>query len=171
MELTRQVQTLERDAAQRLEQIEAMERRLQGDAMEGAHPPRLSQIKFGRYSGALDTDHDGTDDLIRIYLHTLDQLGRFMPVAAVANVRAVQALAEQGPQTISDRAYEVGEFDKAYRSGFTGTHFTLELKLPQPLPADLQRADVYVFVTDAVTGLTHTHVQTLAIRSGNKGPK
>ena len=168
-ELLEQVRSLERDIEQYIEETQALRQRVvdKHGGIEGADPPRLSQIRFGRYSGALDTDADGDDDLIRLYVLTLDQHGRFMPVAAVATVKAVRNESDQDPQVIVEQQYGPQEFDKRYRSGLTGTHYTLDIKLPSPVPEGLDESDVSLFIKDAATGVTRRHTQTIAIQTGS----
>ncbi len=160
-----------RDLEQRIdEQVlrsEALEKQIAaGDA--AAQPPKLAAVKLGRYTGSLDLDGDGRDDVIRIYLRTLDEQGRFLPVKATAVVKAVQIAADADPATIVERHYDHEAFDQAYRTGLTGTHYTLELKLPDET-ADVPQAEVAVFVTDQTSGNTFSQTKMLAIRRGRPG--
>lgn len=160
-----------RDLEQRIdEQVlrsEALEKQIAGgDA--AVQPPKLAAVKLGRYTGSLDLDGDGRDDVIRIYLRTLDEQGRFLPVKAAAVVKVVQIAADADPVTIVERHYDHETFDQAYRTGLTGTHYTLELKLPDET-ADVPQAEVAVFVTDQTNGGTFSQTKMLAIRRGRRG--
>lgn len=172
MVLAQQVRDLEQTIEEKINQLDRFQigAQVQSDERFGAALPRLNQVTFGRYSGAVDTDGDGDDDLIRAYVLTLDQNGRFMPIAGRAVLRADQISADQPPRAINDRTYGEQAFDEAYRSGIVGTHYTLELALPSPLPTGLDRARVAVFVYDAVTGVTHSGGQTIAITNSGQSP-
>ena len=163
LELAVQVHHLERRIDEHITRIEMLEGKLKGELYEGMESPKVAQIKFGRYSGPIDIDNDGADDLIRIYLRTLDQQGRFVPVTSLATVQAVWLSPDAPPQMIVKRVYDANEFDEAYRSSFTGTHYTLEVSLPSPLPQDLDRVEIGVFIKDAGTGMTYSHAETMDI--------
>ena len=122
-------------------------------AIEGAELPVLSKLSIGKFSGPIDTDGDGDDDLIRIYLQTLDQNGRMMPVAGRVSVQAVIIKENQPPAVIARHDYEPESWHQAYASNFTGTHYTLELDLTDPLPANIKEVTVKVILTEAGTGV------------------
>lgn len=165
--LRRQVDTLEKNVAERLAEISAMEQRLASEAgtIEGARIPALTSLRFGRYTSAIDTDADGRDDTVRVYLLTLDQESRFLPVAGRAVLTLTAITPDAGATVIATRTFEPADLDRAYRSGFTGTHYTLDLPLPDDLPADLTQLTLKAFVTDAATGVTLEHEKPLPLRA------
>ncbi len=132
-------------------------------AVEGANPPALSRIAFDSYSAAIDEDADGTDDAVRVYVRTYDQLDRFLPVSAEATLQVVVIRPGQEPVTLAEVDYDPEAFDAAYRSGITGTHYTLEAELTA-FTADDAEAIMQVTVTDAVTGLVHTAQMPTSLR-------
>ncbi len=138
LELTRQVETLDAQLQNRLGQIQALQKKnSQGELPPGADPPVVSGLKIDSYGGPIDTDRDGTDDLIRLYLLPTDQQGRMIPVAA-ALTAALVILPDQGePQVIAQRSFTPAELDAAYRDGFTGPYYLCELPLPQPPPQEV----------------------------------
>jgi len=160
LELGQHVQQLEQRIDQQLAQIDALQQRVGGAAaLEGVDPadlPTLTAIRFGRYSGALDTDGDGADDTLRLYLKTVDQRGRFMTAAGRALVQVAIIEPDQPPKLLGEATFPPDQFDAAYRSNFTGTHYTLEMPLPTPLPEKLGDVTVKVHFTDAATGVTVT---------------
>ncbi|MEL7087856.1 MAG: hypothetical protein AAGL98_05345 [Planctomycetota bacterium] len=89
--------------------------------------PVLSGLKFARYSGPVDTDGDGADDRVRLYLRPLDQRGRLLVVAGEVNVQVVELRADAVPRVVADRTFGAEEFAGTYRSGLTGDHFTLDV--------------------------------------------
>ena len=154
MELHRRVTELEKERQLRLAQINALQQRLDvPPSIADAQLPQLVAVRFGRLSGAIDGDRNNINDTLRIYLQTIDQHGRFMVVAGRAQLQAVAITPGSDPRTVAEHTFEPAELDKTYRSGLTGTHYTLELPLPDPLPPDLTELTAKVTFTDAATGV------------------
>ena len=154
MELQRQVTELEKERQLRSAQIDALQQRLEvAPAIADAELPQLVAVRFGRLSGAIDEDRNNVRDTLRIYLQTIDQHGRFLPVAGRAQLQAVAITPGSDPKTVVEHTFEPVELDKMYRSGLTGTHYTLKLPLPDPLPPDLTEVTAKVTFTDAATGV------------------
>ncbi|MEX0885645.1 MAG: hypothetical protein WD009_04320 [Phycisphaeraceae bacterium] len=137
LDYQRQVDRLESRLVLKEGQIATLTQQLEQAAppMDGAEVPVLSRIELGRFTAGYDTTGDGRDDTLRVYVRTLDQHGRMLPVAGRARVRAVVVPAEGEPRVLAERVYEPREWDAAYRAGFTGTHYTLELSLPNDIRA------------------------------------
>lgn len=148
--LKREVEQLNVQIDARLAELEAV-RRAQGTPAPTADAPRLHQVQLAGLSGAADSDDDGRDDTIRLYVVTRDQHGRILPVEGAAVVQAVRIEPERDADVVAQRAYDAAQFRGAYRSGLAGTHYTLELPLPDAL--DAAELTVKVTVTDAATGM------------------
>lgn len=167
LELQRVVQQLQANLDLRIGQMQTLRQKLDAsaDPTEGADPPMLSKLMLGRFSGAVDTDGDGMDDRLRIYLKPLDQHGRFMPVAARATVQTVRIQENQPATVLAERTLTPTQFDACYQSGLTGTHYTLEIELPAPFPAGVPQLTVKVTLTEATSGAKLTAEQSTAIAS------
>jgi hypothetical protein len=153
LKLQQQVDGLNEQMELRLGEIEALRAETAAErAIKDADPPVLAKIELERFTGAIDTDEDGRDDLIRVYLIPLDHQGRLFPVAARVKVQAVAIHDDAPPALLATRTYEPDEFDSAYRANFTGYHYTLELNLPESLDPAVTSATVKVTLTEAVTG-------------------
>ena len=151
LDLQRKVEKLEKAAQLRLKQISVLERRAAvAPEIPGADVPQLVAVRFGRYSGPVDTDHNGTNDTLRIYLRTEDQHGRFIVAAGRAQLQVVAINPGSEPRIVVGQTFEPPEFDMTYRSGLTGTHYTLELPIPDSSPPNLT---VSLTFTDAATGV------------------
>jgi hypothetical protein len=163
MELQEQVDQLETDLALRVAEIDKLKQQIgtQG-TVEGADVPHVVALKFGRYTGGIDTSGDDVDDLIRIYLQTLDQHGRAIPVAGKATVQLVSIPEEGDPTVVTSRVFAPGELDAAYRQGLTGTHYTLEVALPDSTPNEA--LTVKVTLTDSASGATLTFQDAVPVR-------
>ena len=172
--LTDEVDNLERRIDSRLAQIIELERRFADgrvsvESVAVGDLPRLVELRFGRYSAAVDTDDDGRDDLIRLFVLTLDQKGRFLPVAGRADIQAVRIEPDTTLSVVADLAMTVAEFDRAYRSSFMGTYYRLDLPLAAD-PAHARRSvTVKVSITDGATGSTVSHEQPMVIDGGGRG--
>lgn len=167
--LREQVTRLEAELARRVAVIQRLEAEgklppTEVPGVSAADLPRFDRLSFGRYSGAIDSDNDQRDDLVRVYLQTLDQFGRFVPVAGAASIQAVVVRPNRDPQVLARRDYTAEQFQEAYRSGFLGTHYTLELPLPGDMPAGVDRATVQVTVTDAASGKVVSTEQVVSIK-------
>ncbi len=182
-DLRAEVLQLEQQVAQLEEALERRERELQAmreaqeplPEVEGAPRPRLAELRLGEASGPYDSDGDLGDDVVRVYLQTFDQQGRRIPVAGRATVRAVwlpDGDAGDGsggePLEVASRAYEPAEFDRTYRAGFSGTHYTLELPLPEALPAGMTEATVIVTLIEGQTGARHRVQEAFPVVAGER---
>lgn len=162
--LRRELDALNARIEARLAELEAVGARSDDAAPPQVAPPRLHAVKLGGLSGAIDSDNDGRDDLVRLYVRTLDEYGRFLPIEGQADVQIVEWGGE--PRVVAAKAYDRDGFRRAYRSGIAGTHYTLEVPLPAELASDELTAKLRV--TDAATGLTLT--QQRAIRRTSRSP-
>ncbi len=158
-DLAQKVAQLEENAKLRDAQFAALEQKLNAHPVEGVRVsdlPVVSKIDFGTHSGIFDSNGDGTLDTARVYLHTLDQRGRFLPAAGKAVMQVVLIDASAGAKEIARAAFDPKAFDAAYVSGFTGTHFTLEAAISPALPKQTKDATIKVTFTDAATGASFT---------------
>ena len=167
LELRREVEQLSEQLELRRGELANLRRQLdraEAESMPEAETPTLSRLRMGRYSGGVDTDGDGRDNLIRVYLQPLDQRGRVLPVAGRATMQAVAMIDDDQPQVLAQRTYEPDEFDRAWRSAFTGRHYTLELNLPPDTPPHVSEVNVRVTFTQARTGVEMSTQESFRIR-------
>ncbi len=163
--LTRQVAELEQALQDRQAHIGTLEQQLRGaQPVEGADVPRAVAISFDRFSGAVDTNSDTRDAVIRLYVRPRDQQGRFLPVSGTASLQAVAIRPQQEPVVVARQQLTTAQWDGAYRSGVTGTHYTLELPLPASLPRGVKELTVQVTLTDGATGVELSHQSVMAVR-------
>jgi len=156
LELERSVAQLEDALARREGELDAL-RQQQEDArpLPGVTPPTLAQLKLDRYSGPVDTDEDGVDDLVRVYVKPLDQDGRVIPVVGVATLTLVAITDDAEPVQLAQQRFDADAVRGAYRSGLAGTHYTLELALPADASAGPSTLAVRLTFIDAATGAEH----------------
>lgn len=165
MELRRKVETLQRDIDLRLAEIKRLESQATArPAIEGAKIPQVVVLRFDRYTGGADTDNDGGDDTLRVYIKPMDQRGRFIVVAGSATLQAVAITPGQPPVLVVEKTLSPAEWDAAYRTGMTGTHYSIEAALPRPLPEGVTELTVKVTLTDAAGGATISQEQAVKLR-------
>ncbi len=166
-QLQRDVERLNRQIEVRLAELEALraDKGVPAPDAGGAAVPRLHEVRIAGFSGAVDSDGDGRDDLIRLYVVTRDQHGRTLPIEGRAVVQAVHLAPERDPAVVASRTFEPDEFRAQYRSGFAGTHYTLELQLPTSEPPSPVELTIHVTVTDAATGIALTDQKPIRIKA------
>lgn len=157
LELRNRVAELEKKLELRTDQIAVMRRAEANRAnatasMPDAEPIVLTRIELGEYSGLIDTNGDGTPDLARVYVKPQNQRGRFMPVAGRAMLQAIGLPDAGEPRMLAERTYEPAEWDDAYRTGFTGTHYTLETEVPRDRLGGVTGVVLRVVLIEAVIG-------------------
>ena len=150
--LQQQIDDLQAKLALREGELQATRQQIDSPIkpIEGVEPPRLAGIVLGLYSGPIDLDGDKQYDALRVYVRPVDQHSRQITAEGTARVRLIATPAEGEPVTLLDQVYAPEQFHAAYRSGVTGTHYTLKADLPDNPPAN---ATLHVTLTDAETGL------------------
>ncbi len=140
LQLDREVQKLRQIVKEQADQLASSDGPLVGAI---AH-----RIALDRYSGGIDTNNDGHDDLIRLYVRTFDAQDRFVPTTGLATVQVASLTAESSVKLVAQKQYNSSQWNKAYRSGLTGTHYTLEIALPAEVVGALEQVTVKVQWTD-----------------------
>lgn len=165
MQLHRELQKLHASVKAKADKLQALESSTTPPADPDAQIPQVTSIKFGRYCTALDQDGDGHDDLIRLYILTLDQLKRFIPVAGTATVQVDHLLPGQKPLTLATRSFDAKTLDEAYRSNITGTHYTLDVPLPKDdTIKNVNQVTVSLLITDLQYGTKFNEQIALPIK-------
>ena len=162
LSLEQQIDALQNKLALREGELKATREQLDDPLppIEGVEPPRLAGIVLGLYSGPIDMDGDSVYDGLRVYVRPVDQHSRQITAEGTARVRLIVTPAQGEPTTILDQTYDPEAFHAAYRSGVTGTHYTLKADLPQNPPNE---ALLLVTLTDAATGRTFQAHKELAL--------
>ena len=130
---TREVEELEHDLAAMARETE------QTDPEIVQATPRVTSITIGSLSDVRWNRHkDDLDATLTLYLHPLDGQGRFLQLVGSVQVTVV-VLPEHGDAVTLARV-QIGPMGlrRAWRSGFMGTHYTLEI--PLELEGELQDA-------------------------------
>lgn len=121
------------------------------------------ELRLDRYSAVLDSDRDGSPDLIRLYVKSRDARGRFAPLIGRLQVQAVEIPPQGQPRLCAERALEPQALDPLYRSTWMGTHYTIEIPFADLQPPPSGDLTVKLTFTDALTGSTLTYQQSLPL--------
>jgi hypothetical protein len=167
--LREQVLELERSNEQLARRIAELESELaEVSAMPGSLPedvraaqPHVVEIRIGRLSHVDDVDGDGRPDLLRVYVRPLDGLGRFVQLVGRLSISAALMPEGRPAVTVGQIALEPMELRSAYRSGLTGTHYTIECPLDVPEGTSEEDLVVSAVFTDGATGQRHSAHQTV----------
>jgi hypothetical protein len=121
-----------------------------------AAAPLAVTMDIGRFSGLIDGDSDGLPEAVRLHLQPRDGRGEVVQVAGRATLEALW-VDEPGMSRALGRAeLDPEQWRNAYRSGFMGTHYTLELPFEVGVlePEAGGSILVRVSVADGLTGRT-----------------
>lgn len=162
LSLQQQIDALQNKLALREGELQATREQLDDPLppIEGVEPPRLAGIVLGMYSGAIDEDGDAVYDSLRVYVRPVDQHSRQITAEGIARVRLIVTPGQGEPETILDQTYDAQAFHAAYRSGVTGTHYTLKADLPANPPT---QATLHVTLTDAAKGRSFQAQKQIAL--------
>lgn len=114
--------------------------------------PHVASISIGPRSHVRDQDDDGIPDRILVYVTPADGYGRFIQLVGSLSMHAVILPPDADAITIGRVTLEPFELRAAYRSGITGTHYTIELPIENlPKPAE-STCILRVLFEDGLTG-------------------
>ncbi|MBB6442431.1 hypothetical protein [Phycisphaera mikurensis] len=131
LELQQSVDELSRRLEREVQAQEVLLARASGAAgslPEGARPPVLVGVTMDRYGAAVDENGDGLDDLVRLYVYPRDQQDRMLPSAGTLTARVLD-LSTPEPTVLGRTELDPAAFDAAYRDGFTGPYYRVEVPL------------------------------------------
>ena len=118
--------------------------------------PRVARLTIGRLSHARDDDDDGRSETLLIYVDPEDGFGRFVQLVGTLTVHAAILPADTDALTIGRFTLKPGPLRDAYRSGFSGTHYTIEFPIQLSPENSGQTCLVRVIFVDGHTGLEHS---------------
>lgn len=117
--------------------------------------PRAERLTIGRLSGPVPSR-----DAVDLYITPLDDRARFVQVAGTLTVRIdlvppASSAAPAEPRLLASRTLTPAELREAYRSGLTGTHYTVSVPLDRALASAEGTLSASVRLDDLVTGERH----------------
>jgi len=195
-ELSAKVESLERQLSEARTALAAAEQQgasagtgpseaapaLSPEAIEAT--PHLAGIAIAS-SSHTDRPLSGDGCVARVYLTPVDGLGRFMQVVGTASVTLYWSPPGCAAEVLSCQDFGPMALRDAYRSGFGGTHYTLEWLVAPADPTGAGKADsapgstwtcgnpveVKIEFTDARSGRVFTARRVLAAMATDRGDR
>lgn len=190
-ELAAKVESLERQLSEARTALARSERELQAlkaPSQPGSAPalseeavqatPHLARIGIAS-SSHTDRPASGDGCVARVYLEPIDGLGRFLQVVGSATVTVYWSPPGCAAQVLSCQSFGPLAMRAAYRSGFGGTHYTLECPIevakPHAAPDGSNwkcggPVEVKVEFEDALSGKVFVAQRALPGIAPRKGP-
>lgn len=131
-----------------------------------ANTPHITTLDLSRLCHAQDGDGDGRPDRLVLYVHSADSLGRFVQIVGTLTAHAAILPAQTEARTVGRVMLDPASLRAAYRSSFTGTHYTVELPINPNELGGARELTVRITFTDGLTGreLTAERAVSLVIR-------
>lgn len=126
--------------------------------------PHVAAIALDRRSHARDEDDDGRPDHLFLYITPEDGLGRFTQLVGYLSIHAAMLPSDADATTIGRWRLTPSEVRAAYRSGITGTHYTIELPIEAPDGFEDKTCLVRVEFEDGRTGERHSVEYEIPLR-------
>jgi hypothetical protein len=143
-EVRRLERTLEAKNA-RIQRLEEARAESLAPWLAPARVPTARTLRLGGFTGVARLGKgEGRDPVLRVYLRTLDQRDRFLPVGGRLTLRLVRIPAEGEAETLVTRRYGPEGLDDAYRSNLTGTHYSFDLPVPEASPKEATLKAIFV---------------------------
>jgi hypothetical protein len=123
--------------------------------------PRVTNVEISSLSGFEPTDPNVPATGVAVWFETRDGRGRFVQAVGTATIEALIRPSEvpsgtnPTPELVASLALSPSQLRDAYRSSFTGTHYSAELKLDKPIergPGKTPSLVIRVEFQDAITG-------------------
>ncbi len=152
LDLTAKVEKLDAELASTRKALEVEQQRTPPKLPAGVLRPVTAAVEIGSFSGGIDTNSDGIDNALRIYVKTCDAQNNFLPTVGSAKITAAYIPAGKPAVTVATADIDAQAFQAAYRGGVAGTHYTFVIPVTTAIPADVKELIVSVAVTDLVTG-------------------
>jgi len=173
-------------ASRRAEELDAQLRKLAGEYPAVSedvlvNTPQLAEITIGRLSHVRDTDDDGRADVVMVYVGAVD--GRSRPLQIVGEMTVTVRLAsrvshantpskqdeQDEPEYEPSRILGATSLDpttlrEAYRAGFTGTHYTVEVPIEPFARASNNAIHISVTFLDGYTEKSYTAERVITLR-------
>ncbi len=125
--------------------------------------PHLAQISIGRLTHVTDDDQDGLADSLVTYVDAVDGWSRPFQLIGSLAVSVLVVTPEGDPASIGFTHLGPLELRKAYRSGLTGTHYTVLVELGDQGEPATDQCIVRVEFFDALTGKRHSAHAALSL--------
>jgi hypothetical protein len=134
-----------------------------------ANLPHVAEISISRLSFARDESGDGQADAVTLYIQPTDGRGRFTQMTGTLAAHVALLPADADALTLGRTDLDPSALRDAYRSSFTGTHYTIEV----PIRADSLQATqaiARVEFTDGLSGAVLSAEREISLDVADHGP-
>jgi hypothetical protein len=118
--------------------------------------PRVAGVRIGSLSGLAPSDRALAATRADIYVEPFDGRDRFVQIVGTLSVEVVAmgqvAEGKEPPRVLASQVLTPAQVRDAYRSGFTGTHYSVELPFSPPITERKGTLLLRVRFTDALSG-------------------
>lgn len=114
-----------------------------------ANTPHVARIAIGGLGHVRESPEGGTHTLV-VYVQPTDGLDRFVQLVGRLSVNAAVLPEGEPARTVGAVTLDPAALRAAYRTGFFGTHYTIEVPLAPT--GEATACDVRVYYTDGRTG-------------------
>ena len=111
----------------------------------------VERIELGRYTGPIDTNNDGAQDAIKVYLRPLDRAGHTIKAAGDVKIRLFDLAADPKQNLIGEYSWTADKIADQWSSSFMTYHFSFVCAWKDGPPAHDQ-VTVRVEFVDYLTG-------------------
>ncbi len=128
-----------------------------------ANMPHVTSLDLSRLCHVQDGDGDGRPDRLVLYVQPADSLGRFVQIVGTLTAHAAILPAAGEARTVGRVTLDPAALREAYRSSFTGTHYTVELPFNPDGLHGASEIIVHINFTDGLTGRELTAERTVPL--------
>lgn len=147
---------LTRRVNQTNQRVAALEKQLQ--TLQGFPPERMAhfvtaaQAKIGRFTGPFDSDNDGIDDGIKVYLKLRDRHGDTIKAGGQVDIEFWDLAASQDQRLLGTWQFAMANLSAHWLAGMMADHYRFELTWPGGRPPRNLYITVKLRFADAITG-------------------
>jgi hypothetical protein len=137
---------------------QASQLRGQVDVLRGFGAGRLEQLiypvkaEFGRFTRGYDTDGDGVDDGVIVYLELSDRTGDAIKAAGRVEIEMWDLAASPEQSRLGQWKYAIDELPQYWLAGMMANHYRFELKWPDQRHPEHKNLTVKARFYCALTG-------------------
>lgn len=130
----------------------------QVQVLQGFPPERMThfvtaaEAKIGRFTGPFDTDNDGIDDGIKVYLKLRDRHGDAIKAGGQVDIELWDLAAPQDQRLLGSWHFALANLSEHWLAGMMADHYRFELTWPGGRPPQNPYITVKLRFADAITG-------------------
>lgn len=141
------------EANQRVNALDKQVQVLQGFPAERmTHFVTPAQAKLGRFTGPFDSNNDGLDDGIKVYLKLRDRHGDTIKAGGQVDIELWDLAAPQNQRLLGSWQFALANLSEHWLAGLMADHYRFELTWPGGQPPKNRYITIKLRFADAITG-------------------